>query len=438
MQRRSFLTTTAALAVGSMIAGTAMADGPISWWYESATPEQQAVIAEDIVAPFVAAHPDDPVTVDYRGDELDNQIRMALLSGTAPDLVYTAGPSYVAPMAQAGQLLALDDYAAQYGWNERILPVFLEMGRYDGHLYALPKTYETLGLFYNATLFAEHGWQVPTTIDELEALADEMLAAGIVPFASGNAGWRGNNEHYVSLAINSIAGPENVYRALTGEIPWTAEPFVEAINRLNDWWQKGYFGPNYFSITTEQMVAELAAGNAGMMPSGTWQFENFEAYFPPANAEVGFAGFPSTEAVGEPVFPLGVGSTLSIAATSGNPDGTAALIDSIFTTDAYARLNTAWPGEWNMPLDDLSGVTLGDEVMPLYTETMQLLAQSVSEDEYGYTTWTFLPPATDSFMISGIEEVWLGRTTVEQYLQEWDDSFRAEAADGKVPAIPAR
>ena len=43
-------------------------------------------------------------------------------------------------MAQAGQLLALDDYAASLGWNDRILPVFLELGRYDGALYALPKT----------------------------------------------------------------------------------------------------------------------------------------------------------------------------------------------------------------------------------------------------------------------------------------------------------
>ena len=77
-------------------------------------------------------------------------------------------------MAQAGQLLPLDDYAEKFGWNERMLPVFLDLGRYDGKLYALPKTYETLGLFYNKTLFDKNGWKAPTTIAELEALADEM------------------------------------------------------------------------------------------------------------------------------------------------------------------------------------------------------------------------------------------------------------------------
>ncbi len=43
-------------------------------------------------------------------------------------------------MAQAGQLKALDDHAAKLGWNDRILPVFIELGKYDGRLYALPKT----------------------------------------------------------------------------------------------------------------------------------------------------------------------------------------------------------------------------------------------------------------------------------------------------------
>ena len=179
------------------------------------------------------------------------------------------------------------------GWNDRVLPVFLELGKYNGQLYALPKTYETLGLFYNKTLFETNGWTAPTTIAELETLADAMLAKGIVPFGAGNADWRPTNEHYVSIVLNSVAGPENVYKALTGEIPWTAEPFVKAIDTLNSWWQKGYFGPNYFSLTGEQAFAQVATGQAGMSPTGTWNFQNVPRYFPQNNAEPGFVGFPS-------------------------------------------------------------------------------------------------------------------------------------------------
>ena len=334
--------------------------------------------------------------------------------------------------------MPLDDYAAKLGWNDRILPVFLDLGKYDGKLYALPKTYETLGLFYNKTLFAKNGWTAPTTIPELEALADKMKAAGIVPFGAGNADWRPTNEHYVSIVLNSIAGPDNVAKALNGEIPWTAPPFVTAIDTLNKWWQAGYFGPDYFSLTGEQAFAQIATGKAGMAPTGTWNFQNVQAYFPANNAEPGFVGFPSAEGVPYPIYALGIGSTFSIAASSKNPDGAASVIDYVFSNDFYGKMNTVWQGEWNTPLKDLSGVKLGDGVMPLYGEVMASLAKSVSANQYGYTTWTFLPPATDTYLVSGIEEVWLGKTTTEDFLAKLDATFQKEKAAGKVPAIPPR
>lgn len=409
----------------------------VSWWYEQATPDQQKVIKQYITDPFNKANPNYNLVIDYRGTELDKQLRIAMLSGNGPDVVYTAGPSYVAPMAQSGQLLALDDFAAKYKWADRILPVFLKMGEYNGKLYALPKTYETVGLFYNKTLFEKNNWQAPKTLDELEKVADEMLKAGITPFAAGNADWRGANEWFVTLALNSIAGPENLNKALRGEMPWTAEPFVKAIDRLNSWWQKGYFGKNYFSLRSAEDAADMmASGRAGMMPSGTWQFQNAATYAKKDNSETGFVGFPSAE--GEPVFPLGVGSTFSIAAKARDPKGAAAVINYVFSPEVYGTMNSAWQGEWNIPLKDISGVKMADDVLPLFSDTMKKLAASVNNGKYGYTTWTFLPPATDSYLINGIEEVWLNKITTKDYLAKLDESFQKELKAGKAPAVPAR
>ncbi len=420
--------------------GTAARAGEknVTWWYEAANPQQQGFIKEGIVDPFDQANPQYKLTVDYRGADFDKQVRVAMLSGTGPDIVYTSGPSYLAPMAKAGQLLPLDGYAGKLGWNDRILQVFLEMGKYDGKLYALPKTYETLGLFYNKTLFDKNGWKAPTSIAEIEDLADKMLAMGIVPFSAGNANWRPANEHYVSIVLNSIAGPENVYKALTNQIPWTAEPFVKAIGKLNDWWQKGYFGQNYFSLTDEQSFALMAEGKAGMMPSGTWQFQRVTTYFPGNNAECGFVGFPTAVEVGkDPIYPLGVGSTFSVAAKSKNPEGAVAAMDFIFTDRVYETMNTLWPGEWNIPLADLSKVN-AKNALPLYISAMKTLAESVDQGEYGYTTWTFLPPATNNYLVTGMEEVWLKRVSVEEYLEQLNEQFQEELEDGKVPAIPKR
>lgn len=434
MTRLKLFAATALIASTSHIA---LAQEKVSWWYEQATPDQQKLIQKNIVEPFAKANPDYNLVIDYRGTELDKQLRVAMLSGNGPDVVYTAGPSYVAPMAQSGQLMPLNDYAAKYKWQDRILPVFLKMGEYNGKIYALPKTYETVGLFYNKTLFAQKNWQAPKTLDELETVADAMLKDGITPFAAGNADWRGANEWFVTLALNSVAGPENLNKALRGEMPWTAEPFVKSIDRLNSWWQKGYFGKNYFSVTSSEQAADaMASGKAGMMPTGTWQFQNVDTYGKKAGSEAGFVGFPS--ASGDPVFPLGIGSTFSIATKAKNPDGAAAAINYVFSPEVYETMNSAWQGEWNIPLKDISNVKMASEVTPLFTETMKNLSSSVNDGKYGYTTWTFLPPATDSYVINGIEEVWLKKTTTADFLAKMDASFQKELKAGKAPAVPAR
>nr|WP_272214449.1 ABC transporter substrate-binding protein [Marinicella sp. W31]MDC2880059.1 ABC transporter substrate-binding protein [Marinicella sp. W31] len=438
MKRRVFLATTAVLMAGAALPLTkAHAAETVTWWYEQATPDQQKLIEENIIAPFDAAYPDYALRVDYRGNELDKQLRVALLSGNGPDVVYTPGPSYVAQMAQSGQLMALDEYAAEYGWDDRILPVLLNMGKYDGKLYALPKTYETLGLFYNKSLFEENGWTVPQTLDELETVAGEMLEMDIIPFAAGNVGWRGANEWQVTLALNAVAGPEAINQALRGEIPWTAEPFVDAIDRLNSWWHQGYFGKNYFSLNGDEQAAGLmTSGQAGMMPTGTWQFQNVATYSAQNGTEAGFAGFPS--ASGNPVYPLGVGSTFSIGSKANNPDRAAEVIDFIFSPEVYGSMNSAWQGEWNIPLKDISDAKMGDNVTPIFTEAMNTLATAVNDGDYGYSTWTFLPPATDNYLINGIEQVWLNKLTTEEFLENLDKSFQKELKAGKVPAVPAR
>lgn len=438
MERRTLLKTGLGLAALPLLPRLALGDDkkPVGFWYESASPENQDNLKTLLVDPFNAAFAQDDLSIDFRGSDLDKQLRIAMLSGNGPDVVYTAGPSYVASMAQAGQLLPLDDYAAKLGWNDRLLPLFTELGKYDGKLYALAKTYETLGLFYNKTLFDKNGWKAPTTIAELEALADEMKGKGLIPFGSGNADWRPANEHQVSIVLNSVAGPENVYKALTGAIPWTDASILAAIDKLDEWWQKGYYGPNYFSLTLEQAFAQVATGQAGMAPSGTWSFTNIPTYFPTNNAEAAFVGFPSTS--GPPVYALGIGSTFSINAKSENPDGAAAVLDYVFSDKFYSAINSVWQGEWNLPLKDLSAVKLSDKVLPLYTEVMKNLSAAVGAGQYGYTTWTFLPPGTDTYLVSGMEEVWLKKISSKDYLKKLDDTFKQEKEAGKVPAIPKR
>jgi raffinose/stachyose/melibiose transport system substrate-binding protein len=64
--------------------------------------------------------------------------------------------------------------------------------------------------------------------------------------------------------------------------------------------------------------------------------------------------------------------------------------------------------------------------------------QAFAKGPYGFTTWTFWPGATNTYLIEGIEQVWLNRITTEAYLGRLQALFAQELKDGKVPPLPPR
>ena len=94
----------------------ASADGPITLWYQrGGNPDQQRIMQKDLVAPFNAAHPNTPLTLDVlAGGTGDKKIRMAVVSGKGPDIVMTPGPSTTLALVQSGHLLPLVDYIKKY------------------------------------------------------------------------------------------------------------------------------------------------------------------------------------------------------------------------------------------------------------------------------------------------------------------------------------
>ena len=121
----------------------------------------------------------------------------------------------------------------------------------DGQFYSFPQNYETMLYFYNKTLFEENGWKLPTNLKEYEDLAEKIMAKGMNPYVYGSSGWQPTHEHLVGNYFNTYAGPENVYKALTGEIKWTDPVFVESIELLKKHMLAGYWAgslENYYAI----------------------------------------------------------------------------------------------------------------------------------------------------------------------------------------------
>ncbi len=447
--RRRFLVQGGKAVLGTSLAGAFLAScgggdsgrSELSYWSELEGAEVQSYYRENVEKPFDQANPDIDFQVRFVIDT-DRVVRTALQSGEGPDLVPTLGPSFALEYAQANLFLELDEYAEQYGWQEKILPWALDLGRSDGKLYSVPTRFETMLLYYNKTLLEEKGWTVPTNRDEVEALAEEAKGQGIIPFAAGNAEYRTSTEWFVTMFWNHFSGPEALYQGLTGEIPWTDPVFVDAIELLNQYFQNGWFGGSverFFSTAPAEWYSQLGDGRAAMDMDGFWVTSELPNYFGEKAGnenEWDWSPLPSLSSeVPTPIFELAIGATLSISRSSEYPDAASKYIDWYFSdTDRVVKRMADVPAWFNLAVpikasDFPSGI---DERIK---RIMLSLNEATGRGNFGYATWTFWPPESDVFIIEELGSVLIGKMTPAEYCAELDRIFRQELEEGEVPPV---
>ena len=412
----------------------------ITQWFDTTGGAETAdCFVKNVVDAFNAQNNGVTVKATLQANNWDST-RTALAGGAGPDIVGTPGPSFAMQLALAGQLVDLDTYAQQYGWDERFSPGSLDLGKANGKLYSIPAELETLVLYYNKTLFQEKGWEPPKTLDDLMTLSKTISDAGIIPFAHANAEWRPANEWFVGEFLNhSAGGPQEVYEALTGKANWDNPDFVASIGMLDQMQKNGWFSgglDRYYTLTFDEAGAMLGNGEAAMNIEGTWFLNDMHKYFGEEAGNTNELGWvPMPSASGDAIFDLGIGNTYSINANSKNPDAAAKYLDFQFSPESQAKLLTQCgmvPGPLSLEGQDLTGA------IPQLTEILAAMNKAFAENNYGYTTWTFWPPESETYLIENIEKVWAGDMTVEDYLKGEQAKFDEERQKGAVPPIPAR
>ena len=140
----------------------------------------------------------------------------------------------------------------------------------DGKTYLAPMFYSPCGLFYNAGLFEEKGWTVPTTWDEMWELGDKALEEGIYLFTYPTAGYF----DAFLYALMNVVGGSDFFNAATSfeEGIWEtpeADALFEILDKLAD-----YTHPSTPAQANDQdftMNQQLVLDNEALfMPNGTW------------------------------------------------------------------------------------------------------------------------------------------------------------------------
>ncbi len=393
---------------------------------------------------LVDTFPRDDISIEVvlqPGTGLVDAQRTALQGGAGPDITFSHGPSFMLELANAGLLLSLDHYADEYNWDDRFAPWALDLGRVEGSLYSLSEELETVIMYYNKTVFEENGWEIPTTMDELYALADAIQEAGLVVMGPAFGECAPCYEWAVSVFLSHHAGPEKVYEALTGQRPWTDPAFVEAITALKDIVQGGWFMGSldlFFSDTFDSAHALFGTGEIAMSFEGTWMLDNYQRdFFGEAAGNMNdwdWFAFPTSFSE-EPHFIIGVGSSWGVSSATENPDAAAAVLDHYYSTSFQAASHAACG---NAPAPLIYEGDVFAEADEREARLYQEFGKASAAGNVGYTSWSFWPARTNVWLWEQITRVYDDQISVEDYLAGMQSEFEEEFADGLIPPIPAR
>lgn len=184
---RGILVAAASVMVLALAGGSAVA-GDILWW----TPNWGEARARELAAKFEAANPGIKVNLEITvSDGLPARIQTALVSGSPPDLI-EAQHGWVAPYAQAGLVLPLDDVLQD---KDDYIPAALDYDTWDGKLWGIPYRIETHGVIYNKGAFTAAGLdpeKPPQTWTELVDAAKKLTGGDKYGFAITGGGEFGN------------------------------------------------------------------------------------------------------------------------------------------------------------------------------------------------------------------------------------------------------
>lgn len=406
----------------------------VTWWNWGNEGSDLAVtITEDIQNRFNASQDEIELKISFKGEDVNEPTRTALLAGAGPDIITSSGSTYVRAYYDGGFLKSMEEYSKKYGWNKQILPWAYNLGVFDGEFYSFPKNYESMVLFYNKTLFEENGWSIPQNLSEYESLAEKIKSMGMYPFAYGSSGWQPTHEHLVGNYFNTYVGPDNFYKALIGEKKWTDKEFVEALELLKKHMLDGYWSgslENYYATDWDGFSAQFVNREAAMLPIGTWGFEIMQG-FSDKSDDWAVSPLPIiSKNGGNPNYQLSIGGTMSINASSENPDAAAKVIDWILSDKSRVLEFSAKRGyaEWLIPLAyEASDFEAGAD--PKVRDYLIDFAKVTGAGDYGYTTWTFYPAGAGTHIWKDMESVWANDITVTEFLTEqqklWDEARNA-------------
>jgi N-acetylglucosamine transport system substrate-binding protein len=369
--------------------------------------------------------------------QIGPEMQPRFVAGNPPDVLDDSGAQKIeyavlvneGQVADLGPLLDAPSYDdPNVTVRDTLLPGVVEQGTFGDKFLILNYVYETYALWYSKPLFEQHGWQVPTTWDEMMALCEQIKAAGISPFAYGGT----NAADYV-LDLNLCSaikqGGLDVVKKIDNLEPgsWTQDVVLAATQRVEEMVAKGYFMPGSEGLKHTEAQTAWTQGQAAFYVSGSWLENEMKGIAPP--------DFGMTMA---PVPVLDAGSAMPFEALRTQPAEAFLVPTRAANVNGgmeYLRIMLSKEGagrfaELTASVPALRGATDGIQMTPAL-ESLSAGLDAAGDDVFSWQFWIWYSPYRQ-LVKTELGNLLAGRSTADGFLAAMQAETDRLAGDASV------
>ena len=275
MRKRSMSVLLAAAMITGTMTGTAVMvkadDEPVTLTVLAGQSTTDAGIEDMIDEALAEKYPN--ITLEWEcvdwGNDFQPKMQQYMQSGL-PDIMIGKAQD-VSTYAPQGVLGEIDST-----YLDRGMDAARENVTIDGKTYGLVYNAMYQGVYYNKAMFKENGWEIPKTLDDLQAIIDDCKEKGITLFASHMVDTWSIGNMSMQFAMNDVFNktPDWGDKFRAGEVSFSdSEDMQNALNYNKLIYDNTF--EDTFSTEQTDCDAKMVLGDAAMKVSGSWSIQNF-------------------------------------------------------------------------------------------------------------------------------------------------------------------
>ncbi|GAA2682935.1 MULTISPECIES: ABC transporter substrate-binding protein [Actinosynnema] len=228
-----------------------------------------AVAGAKVFADAVAAYErrtGRPVALLKNGSDLPIVFETSSLAGAEADVALVNLQGRTLSWTGLGATIPLTGLLDEWGLSDKIIPEALaEWTDGDGNLRAFPFTRTNWPVSYNTRLLEQAGVQIPTTSDELIAVAQALRAKGIGPVTVGGSDWSG--QKMFLQVIQGFLTPDEAKEVFSSGKLSESPAAIAGVQHFVELRDAGVFVDDVQGYTSDSELTQFNTGKAAIVPA---------------------------------------------------------------------------------------------------------------------------------------------------------------------------